>query len=190
MASCFTEQSSARWATEDSPGSVVRPPGGAHPLGRRCTSSGPDEAIGAGVHEPARAGSADGPIPSRRSGVAPVSADPADPLSPLQVTRRANPRLVVLVDAATGRATVAGRLAGDTIPALHEAVSALLRSGPASWSVDVTQLVVADDAGLRAIAGAYRRALRHGHRLTLHGASPQLQSALVRLRLASHLLAD
>jgi anti-anti-sigma regulatory factor len=105
-------------------------------------------------------------------------------------SRGTGPPLVVQVDAATGRATLAGRLAGDTIPALHEAVSALLRSGRGDWSVDVTQLVVADDAGLRAIAGAYRRALRHGHRLTLHGASPQLQSALVHLRLAGHLLAD
>ena len=96
--------------------------------------------------------------------------------------------LVVRVDSAASRVTLTGHLAASGIPLLHTAVSTVLRSRQTSWSIDVSALVVTDDAGLRAIVGAYRRALRHGHRLTLLGASPPLHRALTRLRLASHLL--
>jgi anti-anti-sigma regulatory factor len=94
----------------------------------------------------------------------------------------------VRVDGGTGRVTVAGRLARSTVPVLHEAVSTLLRVARTAWSIDVAGLVVSDDAGLRAIVGAYRRAVRHGRQLTLLGASPALHGALMRLRLARHLL--
>jgi anti-anti-sigma factor len=96
--------------------------------------------------------------------------------------------LVVHVDGAAGRVTVSGRLDGGTVPALHQAVSTLLRAGRTRWRIDVAELVVVDDAGLRAIVGAYRRALRHGCRLTLHEVPPPLLDALIRLRLARHLL--
>ena len=95
---------------------------------------------------------------------------------------------VVRVDRATGLVTVAGRLEAGSVPVLHEALSTLLRAGRTSWSIDVAQLVVTDDAGLHAIVGAYRRALRNGRQLTLLGASPSLHRALMRLRLARHLL--
>jgi anti-anti-sigma factor len=88
----------------------------------------------------------------------------------------------------TGRLTMTGRLDARTSYLLYDAVSALLRAGQASWTVDVAGLDVADHAGLRAIAGAYRRALRHDCRITLHGASPALQHALARLRLDRHVL--
>ena len=96
--------------------------------------------------------------------------------------------LVVQVDPAAGRVTLTGRLVGGSIPVLHAAVSTVLRSRRTNWSIDVSELVVTDDAGLRSIVGAYRRALRHGRQLTLLGASPPLHRALTRLRLASHLL--
>jgi anti-anti-sigma factor len=103
-------------------------------------------------------------------------------------TGSALPSCVAQVDRATGHVTVTGRLDGAAVPAFHEAVSTLLRAGRASWRIDVSALEVADDAGLRALVGAYRRALRHGCQLTLSGASPPLHRALVRLRLARHLL--
>lgn len=96
--------------------------------------------------------------------------------------------LVVRVDPAAGRVTLTGPLVGGSIPVLHAAVSTVLRSRRTNWSIDVSELLVTDDAGLRAIVGAYRRALRHGRQLTLLGASPPLRRALTRLRLASHLL--
>ena len=49
---------------------------------------------------------------------------------------------------------------------------------------------IADHAALRAIGDAYRRALRQGRRITLHGASPQLHTALTRLDRGRHLLDD
>jgi anti-anti-sigma factor len=92
------------------------------------------------------------------------------------------------VDQATGSVIVTGRLDGAAVPVLHEAVSALLRAGRPAWRIDVSALEVTDDAGLRGLVGAYRRALRHGCQLTLSGASPPLHRALARLRLACHLL--
>ncbi|WP_164704408.1 STAS domain-containing protein [Blastococcus litoris] len=98
------------------------------------------------------------------------------------------PPLVVRVDLSDGRVTLTGRLAGGGAHVLQEAVSAMLRAGRTSWDVDVAGLDVADDDGLRVLVGAYRRAVRHGRRLTLHRASAQLQGALGRLRLERHLL--
>jgi hypothetical protein len=69
-------------------------------------------------------------------------------------------------------------------------MSALLRADQPTWTLDVTGLVVADHAGLRAIGSCYRRAVRHGRRLALHGASPALRHALYRLRLDQHLMSS
>jgi anti-anti-sigma factor len=96
--------------------------------------------------------------------------------------------LAVRVDLTTGRLTMTGRLDGRTAHLLYDAVSALLRAEQPSWTVDVAGLDVADHAGLHAIVGAYRRAVRHHRRMTLHGASPALKHALTRLRLDRHLL--
>ena len=98
------------------------------------------------------------------------------------------PSLTLTVDLAAGRLRVTGLLDDRTTLRLYDAVSALLRADQPEWTLDVTGLTVADHAGLRAIADTYRRALRHHHRITLHGAAPALQHALTRLRLDRHVL--
>jgi anti-anti-sigma factor len=98
--------------------------------------------------------------------------------------------LVVDVDVAAGRLTVSGRLDSRTVRALHSAVSALLLTEQRRWVLDVAAVTVTDHTGLRAIGAAYRRLLRHDRRLTLCGASPDLQRVLTRLRLGRHLLDD
>jgi anti-anti-sigma regulatory factor len=92
------------------------------------------------------------------------------------------------LDLQTGRVTAIGRLDGRSAPLLHDAVSVLLGTEQPTLTVDVGGMEVADHAALRAIGDAYRRAVRHGRRITLHGASPQLRSALTRLHLGHHLL--
>jgi anti-anti-sigma regulatory factor len=86
------------------------------------------------------------------------------------------------------RLTLSGRLDGRGASVLHDAVSSLLRTGQSSWTLEATQLVVVDHSGLRALVGCYQRALEHGCRVTVHGASPGLRHALERLRLDVHLL--
>ena len=94
----------------------------------------------------------------------------------------------VHVDLVTGRLTASGRLSARTAHLLRDGISTLLRTDQRSWTVDVTGVDVADHAGLRVIAGSYRRAIRHRRRMALHGASPALQHALIRLRLDRHVL--
>jgi len=96
----------------------------------------------------------------------------------------------VEVDVPTGRLRVAGRLDSRTVRVLHTAVSALLLTEQRHWVLDVAALTVADHTGLRAIGAAYRRLLRHDRRLTLCGASPELQRVLTRLHLGRHILDD
>jgi|tagenome__1003787_1003787.scaffolds.fasta_scaffold19685712_1 anti-anti-sigma factor len=96
--------------------------------------------------------------------------------------------LAVHIDAASGCLTMTGRLDTRSTPLLYDAVSALLATDQPEWTMDVTGLTVADHAGLRAIVGAYHRAVRHGRRITVQGASPGLQHALRRLRLDRHVL--
>lgn len=98
--------------------------------------------------------------------------------------------LVVEVDPACGRLRVTGRLDARTVRVLHSAVSGLLLSEQRRWVLDVAGVIVTDHTGLRAIGAAYRRLLRHDRRLTLHGASPDLQRVLTRLRLGRHVLED
>ncbi|MGK5113927.1 STAS domain-containing protein [Geodermatophilus sp. CPCC 205506] len=92
------------------------------------------------------------------------------------------------VDLVTGRLTLTGRLDVRTTHLLYDAVSALLRADHPGWTLDVGGLTDVDDAGLRALLVAYRRALRHGRRITVVGASPSLQYALTLLRLDRHVL--
>jgi anti-anti-sigma factor len=94
----------------------------------------------------------------------------------------------VSVDLVTGGLRVTGRLDARTTHLVYDAVSALLTTAHRGWVIDVSDLVVADQAGLRALAGCYRRALRSDRRITLLGASPALRSALTRLRLERHAL--
>jgi anti-anti-sigma factor len=98
--------------------------------------------------------------------------------------------LLVEVDVPAGRLRVAGRLDSRTVRVLHTAVSALLLTEQRRWVLDVAALTVADHTGLRAIGAAYRRLLRHDRRLTLCGASPELQRVLTRLHLGRHVLDD
>ncbi|WP_029432197.1 STAS domain-containing protein [Blastococcus sp. URHD0036] len=95
---------------------------------------------------------------------------------------------VVHVDLGTGRLTAGGRLDAGTAHLLRAGISALLRSDQQVWTVDVTDVEVADHAGLRVIAGSYRRAVEHRRRMSLEGASPALRHALNRLRLDRHVL--
>ncbi|MGY1780855.1 STAS domain-containing protein [Geodermatophilus sp. SYSU D01036] len=94
------------------------------------------------------------------------------------------------LDLPTGRVTAIGRLDGRSARLLREAVSVLLGTEQPTLVIDVSELEVADHAALRAIGDAHRRAMRQGRRITAHGASPQLRSALSRLHLSSHLLHD
>ena len=98
--------------------------------------------------------------------------------------------LSVDVDLAGGRLRVAGRLDRTTARVLHVAMRSVALTDRTEWTVDITDLTVADHAGLRVIGAVYRRFLRHDRRLTLAGASPGLQRALTRLRLGQHVLDD
>jgi anti-anti-sigma regulatory factor len=109
------------------------------------------------------------------------SSSPAGPAVP-------GPSFLVQVDLVGGRVVLSGRLDRRTAHLLSDAVSALLVGDCPHWTVDTTALTVADHAALRAIGAAYRRAIRHGRRLTILGTSPALHAALTRLRLDHHVL--
>ncbi|MGY1695620.1 MULTISPECIES: STAS domain-containing protein [unclassified Geodermatophilus] len=94
----------------------------------------------------------------------------------------------VHVDLVTGRLVMTGRLDVRTTHLLYDAVSALLTAPHTTWTVDVGGLTHVDDAGVRVLLGAYRRAVRHGRRITLRGASPALRHTLTLLRLDRHVL--
>jgi anti-anti-sigma regulatory factor len=98
--------------------------------------------------------------------------------------------LNVHLDLQTGRVSAIGRLDGRSAPLLYDAVSVLLGTERPNLTLDVSGMEVADNAALRAIGDAYRRAMRKGRRITLRGASPQLRSALTRLHLGHHILYD
>jgi anti-anti-sigma regulatory factor len=111
------------------------------------------------------------------------------PRSPESLSGGGQP-MTVRIDRATGHVDLAGRLDRATAVALYDAISELLHDDSPHWTVDVSRLAVTDHGGLKAIGTAYRRALRHGRRLTLQGSSPSLRAALVRLRLDQHVLHD
>ena len=112
------------------------------------------------------------------------------PSSPAGAPPAVRPALLVEVDVAAGHVRVSGRLDARTARALHSVVRGLLHTEQRRWVLDVTTLTVADHTGLRAIGAAYRRLLRHDRRLTLRGASTDLQRVLTRLRLGRHVLDD
>jgi anti-anti-sigma regulatory factor len=94
----------------------------------------------------------------------------------------------VEIDPAAGHVVLSGRLDRRTAHLLTDAVSVLLAGDCPEWTVDAAGLTAADHAALRAIGAAYRRAIRHGRRLTIVGTSPALHAALIRLRLDHHVL--
>jgi len=112
------------------------------------------------------------------------------PSSPAGARPAARPDLVVEVDVLGGRLRLVGRLDTRTVRLLHSVVSGLLLTEQRRWVVDVAALTVADHTGLRAIGAAYRRLLRHDRRMTLRGASTDLQRVLTRLHLGRHVLDD
>lgn len=97
---------------------------------------------------------------------------------------------IVHLDLRAGCVTPVGSLDGRSAPLLHEAVSVVLGTESPTLTIDVSDMEVADHAGLRAIGDIYRRALRRGRRLTVRGASPQLRSVLTCVHLGHHLLFD
>lgn len=123
---------------------------------------------------------------ARRTGARAIATPSSGRPRPL--TAAAPSAFGVHVDLVTGRLTMTGRLDVRATHLLHDAVSALLRAQHPGWAVDVGGLTEMDHAGLRRLLGLYRRALRHGRRITLHGASPSLQRALTLLRLDRHVL--
>jgi anti-anti-sigma regulatory factor len=109
----------------------------------------------------------------------PPADDPADD----------TPGFRIHVDMVSGQLTMAGRPDRYAVRLVHDAISTVLATGRReNWTVDVTELVVTDTSGLRAISAAYRRLVSHGRRMTLLGATPQLQEGLARLRLSHHVL--
>lgn len=94
----------------------------------------------------------------------------------------------VHVDLRTGRLTARGRLSARTAHLLRDGISTLLTTDAPGWTLDVTGVEVTDHAGLRVIAGSYRRAVLHRRRMAVHGAPPALRHALERLRLDRHVL--
>ena len=90
-------------------------------------------------------------------------------------------RLVARVDLVTGRLELVGRMDRATAHLVQDAISTLLLTPCAHWTLDLSGATVSDHHGLRAIAAAYRRATEHHRQLTLRGASPTLQRAVLQL---------
>ncbi len=95
----------------------------------------------------------------------------------------ASPELVARVDMSRGVLELAGELHRRTVHLLHDAVTTLLLTERRCWQLHVGNLLIWDTRGLRALAGAHRRALAHERQMTIVGASPQLRRTLELLRL-------
>jgi anti-anti-sigma factor len=99
-----------------------------------------------------------------------------------------SPSLVIRIDATGGVLCMSGELLAATAHLLDEAITAVLQTGRRHWRADVTDLLVWDTAGLRAIAAAQRRIRAHDCRFTLVGAPPGLRRTLASLGLGHDLL--
>lgn len=96
------------------------------------------------------------------------------------------PELRAHLDLVTGRVELVGRLDRATAYLVHDAVSALLLTACAQWTLDLSGATVGDHHGLHALAAAYRRATLHHRQLILRGASPTVQRAALQLGGSEH----
>ncbi len=99
-------------------------------------------------------------------------------------------QLTVRVDLVAGRISLNGSLDRQTAHHLLDAATALTGGDHAEWVLNARELHFCDIAGLRAITTVYRRALRHGSRLTVREPGAWLRRALTALRLDGHLLPE
>ena len=102
----------------------------------------------------------------------------------------ATPSLAVRIDVTGGVLRLSGELLAATVHLLDDAITALLQTGRRHWHADVTDLLVWDTAGLRAIAEAYRRTREHDCRITLVGAPAGFRRTLESLYLDHDLFGD
>lgn len=98
-------------------------------------------------------------------------------------------RFSLCIDVTDGRIQVAGPLDHRTAGLVQNAFAALRHCPRQRWLLDLAGLTSCDRTGLRAIGACYRRAARHGRRLSITSAPPALRAGLTRLRLSEHLLA-
>jgi anti-anti-sigma factor len=110
---------------------------------------------------------------------------------PVPYAEDASPaQLTVRVDLVAGRIALNGSLDRQTAHHLLDAATALTSGSHREWVLDAGELHFCDTAGLRAITAVYRRALRHGARLTVREPGAWLRRALTALRLDGHLLPE
>lgn len=102
----------------------------------------------------------------------------------------ATPSLDVHIDVAGGVLALSGELLAATVHLLDDAITAVLLTGRRHWHADITDLLVWDTAGLRALAEAHRRSLQHDCRVTLVGASAGFRRTLESLYLEHDLFGD
>jgi len=102
----------------------------------------------------------------------------------------ATPSLDVHIDVTGGVLSLSGELLAATVHLLDDAITAVLLTDRRHWHADVTDLLVWDTAGLRAIADAYRRSLQHDCRITLVGAPAGFRRTLESLYLDHDLFGD
>lgn len=96
---------------------------------------------------------------------------------------------MIRIDLVSGRLALSGPLTRRTTHLLYDGVSTLVHADADQWVVDAIGLTECDHSGVRAIGTAYRRALRHGRRMVVTGASAELRRVLTRVRLDDHVLA-
>lgn len=98
------------------------------------------------------------------------------------------PHLTVTLDLATGRIVLAGELGRRTVFQLLEAIRSMAATDHRVWMLDTRELHSCDASGLRALAVAYRQAIRRGATLTVVGAGGWLRHALATIKLDHHVL--
>jgi anti-anti-sigma factor len=90
---------------------------------------------------------------------------------------------VLVTGIAGGALRVEGRLDRRSVAEVREAVDTALERGQGDLLLDLTDVEIADAAGLGLLVGAHRRAQRLGRRLVLRGISPRLARLLLATRL-------
>lgn len=98
------------------------------------------------------------------------------------------PRLTVNADLASGRIVLIGELGRRTAFQLLDAARKMAATDHRVWMLDTRELHSCDASGLRALAVAYRQAIRRGATLTVVGAGGWLRHALATIKLDHHVL--